>query len=427
MTTNSCVCRFCALLMTSIFIALPVVADDDEEKRQRTVRVDCSRHSIAKALKKRAEVLIVEISGQCQESVLIQRDRVTLRGVSEDAAILSPGDAPAVEIIASQEVAIEQLQLEGGAANGVRAKGLGSLSVVGVTVQNSRSGLVLSDGMIATVTDSSFVGNSRDGISVSQGVNLKIGGNILISDNARMGLFASALSTVNFSENGCQLEANGNWIGLWVSSGSIASLVGPMDSSTEAIGNSRYGIAALNANVVAYDIETSGSFAGIRTLKLAMVELQGDIHIADCDSYGLYSTSESVVHIAGSAVFEGTGSAALYSGSGASVFGGDYSPLTIRDNFGWGVLVDGGRIGLWNTTVTGSGLTDVDLRFGAIAEFQDGSVVGSITCEESVLIRGDVACPAPAPLSAATIGVVTKSTRRDVAYDLLPPLVLLEQ
>jgi hypothetical protein len=64
--------------------------------RTLTVAVNCSAaESINEALERKAEELIVEITGSCHEDVVIERNNVTLRGVT-----------PGVTVVAASSTAI---------------------------------------------------------------------------------------------------------------------------------------------------------------------------------------------------------------------------------------------------------------------------------------------------------------------------------
>jgi hypothetical protein len=91
-------------------------------KTSKTVRVDCGRHeSINAALTSnpKAVNLVVEISGMCNENVVVTRDRVTLRGANpatdgiRAVAAIETTDA-AVWVRDAQLVTIENLTLTGG-------------------------------------------------------------------------------------------------------------------------------------------------------------------------------------------------------------------------------------------------------------------------------------------------------------------------
>ena len=71
--------------------------------------------------------------------------------------------------------------------------------------------------------------------------------------------------------------------------------------------------------------------------------------------------------------------------------------LTIQGNTTAGLVADNrSTVRMTNGgTITGNG-TDVVMLFGSVGTF-NGNTIGTITCDETVLLRGDtgVTCPAP--------------------------------
>ncbi len=57
-----------------------------------------------------------------------------------------------------------------------------------------------------------------------------------------------------------------------------------------------------------------------------------------------------------------------------------------------------------NTTISGNSGTDVVLKFGSRVSFDGGNTVGTISCDGTQLIRGDVSCPAVAMAAAVAQG-----------------------
>jgi hypothetical protein len=86
-------------------IALLMLAAAAAADTARTIRVDCARgQSINAALAANADELIIEISGKCNEAVVVKRSRVTLRGTNPalDGLIGPVGDfVPLMEVRAA--------------------------------------------------------------------------------------------------------------------------------------------------------------------------------------------------------------------------------------------------------------------------------------------------------------------------------------
>ncbi len=73
------------------------------------------------------------------------------------------------------------------------------------------------------------------------------------------------------------------------------------------------------------------------------------------------------------------------------------SEITSRNNFESGVLVDNGSSArIINSTLLDNGL-DLVLSFGSRADLETNQLIGSVSCDASVLVRGDsgLTCPQP--------------------------------
>ncbi len=143
------------------------------------VRVDCSKgQSINKALRHKADDLVVTISGLCEENDVVNRERVTLRGADpavdgiRAATLDTPGSFAL--LVRSSYVRIENLRITGGQTYGLvvsHTSGYGRFgwgSDPGVEVVNCRIvdnpgiGLLAEDSSVA-VRDTALSGNARGG------------------------------------------------------------------------------------------------------------------------------------------------------------------------------------------------------------------------------------------------------------------------
>jgi hypothetical protein len=145
----------------------------------KEVRVDCSKgQSINRALGDMADDLVVEISGLCEENVVVNRERVTLRGTdpAADGIRAATLDTPGsfAVLVRSSYVRIENLRITGGQTYGLvvsHTSGYGRFgwgSDLGVEVVNCRIvdnpgiGLLAEDSSV-TVRDTTLSGNARGG------------------------------------------------------------------------------------------------------------------------------------------------------------------------------------------------------------------------------------------------------------------------
>ena len=200
------------------------------QEKPGVVNVDCTQgETISRALTRGNESgpLLVLVRGTCNESVLIDRSDVTLRGESGfDGGIAGPDPAVSTVTVTASRVAIEALTITGG-RNGIEAVGAAGLAVRNATVQNTgRTGIVFISGASGVVDGCTIQLNPREGVTIAgaQGivvnsvVSQNRGGVVVIDGgSARIGfdnLLNSAGNTIR------QNAANG----ISVAGGSSASI-----------------------------------------------------------------------------------------------------------------------------------------------------------------------------------------------------------
>jgi hypothetical protein len=153
--------------------------------------VDCTRgETIAKALAQgnESQPLLVMVRGTCNESVLIDRSDVTLRGEAGFGGAIN-GPDPAVDTltVTANRVGIEDLSI-GGGRNGITGIGAASLNVRNTTVQSTgRTGIVYSSGSSGVVEGCTVRLNTRDGVTVDTATATIISSSV--SQNLRGGIF----------------------------------------------------------------------------------------------------------------------------------------------------------------------------------------------------------------------------------------------
>ena len=162
-------------LLVPLPLALLLVAASAAGKAdgQKTVLVDCTKgQSIQAALKDKAEELIVEIRGICDEDVVVTRSHVTLRGADpafDGLRGVGGLGVPAYSVVRVEgvrDVRLESLRVEGGLASGVGLRGSGPVEIENCRiVDNLRDGVAVNASSFATVTDTELAGNGRSGVA----------------------------------------------------------------------------------------------------------------------------------------------------------------------------------------------------------------------------------------------------------------------
>ncbi|HEX6692058.1 MAG TPA: right-handed parallel beta-helix repeat-containing protein [Burkholderiales bacterium] len=298
----------------------------------RVVQVNCSSgDTLARALQRGSEdrALVVVIQGVCNETVVIERSDVTLRGEA-GAAITGPDPALDAVTVRADRVSIENLLISGG-RNGLVARGAGNFVVQGTTVQSTgRTGILVVNGSGALIDGSTMQNNARDGFSV-EGAQATVV-NSTITQNARVGVFVGpgASGRVGIDNRN---EAAGNTISLNGSSG--VSVFG--------------GSALIAANTVTLNgtDPLQGGRSGISVVN-AVADVSGSNTITNNAAQGIF-VSRSNVSI-GSTAFSFSGVNTI-SGNGAATAAGGVSAflggtLFIRDavisgNHGGGLILGG--------------------------------------------------------------------------------------
>lgn len=179
--TSRCALRILAVpLIAHLGTPLPAVGSGDSHSDSdsdvplsQTILVDCSEgDSINEALKSPAGELTIEISGLCEEDVVIERPHATLRGsdpstdgIQAVATLAGNPLGAAVLIRGTHSVRLESLQLTGGARSGLNVLGTGNdISMEGCSLHgNGRNAIELRRGFLEMT--STQISEDNDGIN----------------------------------------------------------------------------------------------------------------------------------------------------------------------------------------------------------------------------------------------------------------------
>jgi hypothetical protein len=345
-----------------------------------TVSVDCDAgDTIADALAQRADELTVEITGSCVEDVTIRRDRTTLVGVAPGAEIVGSPAPPvpgslvsgAVTVLGASRVTLADLTVRDG-RRGVAILDGGAARLERLTVRDQvQDGVFLQGGSQAWVEDCSVVDNGGDGIAawVSSSVILAFEATTVASRNGRVGVLVSGSSDVSGFQTS-RLEADDNQFGL------AAQLNGSIQGVGLVARGNDYGVWALLSGAISTDAEVrDSSVVGVYASDGGQVDIQGTVE--DGGVWGVLGEYDATV------AFRGTVSG---------------NPV--------GMTLDATEAWIANATVT----DPVELFFGTRVDFAGGnSFTGGVSCDGTVLVRGDVACP-PAP--SALTGAAERGSSR---------------
>lgn len=357
-----------------------------------TVQVDCAAgETLADALAERAEELTVEFSGSCEEDLIIRRDRTRLVGTAPAAEIVgsptfaTPADPflGAVTVRGASNVALEKFTVRGG-RRGVSVLDGGFARLDGLTVRDNVSGGVFVQGSRASVNGLAVEDNGGDGISAwdNASVSFDRGAPTTVLRSGRAGVLASGVSDVS-GLVGTQVRTDDGLFGVALQLGASSQSLG-LQASGNTFGMFVLGPASFGGTV---DLRNNSDF-GMIVSEGANVEVRGQIE--DNGTFGMFADTNSTVALR----------AATTSGHA------------------FGLWLDG-----TTSFITGTTASDpVELLFGTRVDFAGGnSFTGGVSCDGTVLVRGDVGCPAP--LSSLRMGAASR-VQEEVQFDLPGPLPL---
>jgi hypothetical protein len=244
--------------------------------------------------------------------------------------------------------------------------------------------------------------NGFNGMEVDQVSNVNISGNFLSQKNALFGVILGNNSSITFAKANARVQENTLGIQIGInSSGFIADSATTVTASNNlttgltvvagstlfafegaiiAEGNQlNHGVSAnSNSNI---DLDRGGSIT-------AKNNGQDGIQLEDSllNLFNMPGLPASQVKASGN----GRHGLSAFLGSKIDLSGD--SMLSSQNNGDAGLLADNGSaIRIINSNITGNS-RDVVLSFGARAELS-GNSIGAISCDDSVLIRGDASCP----------------------------------
>ena len=286
--------------------------------------------------------------GIYEESLTIELDRIGLYGAgSDNTQVVGSEEVDTIHVLNSDNIVIDALK-----------------------IVNGLSGIAF-EGSSGIITDMTVIDCVFNGILVHAGSNFVLK-DCFVKDTS--GVFG---------------------FGLHVSDSSQAFLMGDVSF----VSNYMFGIAVYNNGSVLLNpganVTVSGSTsAGLYTMNCSGIFLFDSSFSAVDNNIGILLTANSSLVIShGEIILEGNNTGAQIDQS-STLTVGLLGKLTVQDNNNAGLLVDGGTI-----SFVGGGNSIIDngqdfiLGFGARATFWGDDEIGSINCDDTVLIRGNQTCP----------------------------------
>lgn len=357
-------------VLLAVLVLLPSAMAQDAAQ---TVTVDCDAgDSIGAALQEAAPGTTIQIAGTCTESIVVTIDDITLDGQGSAVLDGEGQDADAITVDAARNVVI-----------------------TGLTVRNGSRGIFVYNDAVLTIRDSVVENSDSHAVEV---IHAKVDvTNHVSRNNGRAGLIVNRNSHLTVTDT--TLESN--LTGLVVYSNASARLRGDNAMMGNDIQGFTIGLGAV-VFAIGANVESTGNGAdGILVQHGGRLELiGGSVTVSGNAGNGmlLEHHATAILGIPGFGA-EGAVTSEDNEGHGLAVTGGSRAivstamPITSRSNAGNGLFVDGGSsVEVSASTFEENEGTDVELAFGSFGTLE-GNTVGSMACDDTVMVRGDASCP----------------------------------
>jgi hypothetical protein len=395
------------LAFTAVFtIALDFPAFADKKS------IDCSKgQSLNAAVQGLSSGDTLTFSGVCKENVVVTVSGISLLGQGQ-AAISSPspaGDA-ALTIRGAQRVALQSFSVQSGNL-GIHATGGAGISMQNIVSQNNvQTGILVDGTSSAYLSNVTVQNNGLNGIDAENTSSLIFNGNFLAQSNTVFGinLGTNSSATVNTGT----VTAQQNVLGIQVSLASSFFLGGPA-AVVKALNNFTIGLTIVSgAHLFSFGgtIVTSGNgLDGIDIASRAGMDLDAATQASSFNNMrdGLHVEQLSNVNLFNNPVFSGfpgnttlsvfnnaVNGVSLLNNSQLHMF--DQAQVQSHDNTGQGIQVDDGSSLLLISSKVQNNHPDIILTFGSRGTLTQNTI-GTLSCDATVLLRGDTGKTYPAP------------------------------
>ncbi len=369
----------------------------------QVIPVDCSHAgSLQFAINCAPSGSTLRLSGTCSGAFVISAKDLNL--VSQDKAVIDGQTKDALTVNGPARVSLIGLTIQHG-KNGVTAQSGAQLSVQHTSVQNnSANGIFLAGDSSAAITNSSTNGNGLNGLDAEAASSVILSKSYRSNNNAVFGININGSSNLTFSN--AQVTVAGNILGIQIGTSASAFISDPLTTLTVQK-NATTGLTIVSgAHMVAFGGTILSSENGVHGVSIdskAGLDLDAAAVLTSTGNGqdGIHLEETSVLTLFNTTAFSGAPGVTTINtqdnaANGISVLTG--SNLTVihqaainsTGNQAGGILADNGSaITLIQSTVTGNAKgKDIALSFGSRGDITT-STVGSISCDASVLLRGD--------------------------------------
>ena len=362
--------------------------------------VVCPSETIADAISQAHPGDTITISGTCNETVVVDKDGITLDGGGTAVIDGNGADVAVIAITGHQNVTIKGVTVQNG-STGILVNLGGAARLEDVTARNNQGDEDSGGGYGIRVHNSASVvlagtvvadGNGRSGLSLIRNSSLTAdsdeGATIHATNNTSIGIAVCNSSVMTL--DGASLEVTGNDWGLVILGGSAGSLA----NTSAAFNGNRIGIGIYFGSTARFDDESSvivnnNSGKGVSVVGASTLDMNGSLEVNNNSEQGVSVYDRSGLNVSGS--FEANNNA----GRGVDVWFNSRVVLTdaMISNNNFGILInDNATLDLYSSTITGNDDTDIYAGLGTILRWSGGQI-GTVDCDDSTLTGGDAVCP----------------------------------
>jgi hypothetical protein len=332
------------------------------------------------ALAKASGAIEIQVSGTCNENVLITSDDVTIAG-RPGATLTAPGTdfyGAVIAVDGARRFAVRDLTVSDGAGSGINVSRGASAALERVTcTNNARYGLFVDEESGVRVAASTFSDNGRDGIGVWGNSEAYFFGAISCERNGRAGLIVSgsSLGTTASAPPAFALHDNLSY-GLHLQTGASALF---MNATIETTG-SRIGVVVLESTLLLQGSDVSGNNYGLRVsngrFTSGVATISGNLYT------GIWADVASWVHLDSGTVSD-NGEYGVYAEDSIAYF----SWLQSGGNHLGGLRSRNSSLDLND----GTWLDGLSLEFGTLVE-GSGNTISNVACDGTVISELDHPC-----------------------------------
>ncbi len=357
-----------------------------DRHRSRMIRVRCSSGgSLARAIRRARTGATIAVWGTCHETVTIEKDGLTIKGM-RDAVIDGGGlAAEAVVVInAARNITIENLTVRNGVDQGVLAMRQAQGALRGVSMTGNGTVGLSVDRSHLDIEDVSMTDNGIGGMDAYSGSTIVARGDIVATNNGGDGLAANGKTF--FEVRGAAVVASDNQgSGISIINDSrlqIFSFPEAQGSSITANNNGFAGIGIPGSELSVVGSQFFGSGANVITA-------------SDNFLFGFFMPAGGIFSPHATAKFVATGNRVgmlMEDGASALIVGG----LDVTGNGAGVSAVGAGTLTLVsvppNPSIVNLNQVDLDFGFGTRATI-DGVTSSEVACDDTALVRGSASCP----------------------------------